>query len=225
MNRKRQHGALAKAIGTVVSLAMILGSAGIVWAWNQHPHRSDKRLVWVSKVVRQINALVPTPEGQNAQHADRQVAVFRRVGKSSASTNRHAKDLKIDTNAAAKDIFLRTNAERRKHGVPPLKWDEHLAEVARWRATDMVTRHYLSHYDPVDGHLLVHDRVHASALGENACRIPLTIPDSLGKRSVSGWMHSPHHRENMLSPVFDKIGVGVACNKEHYCYAVQVFAR
>ncbi len=47
-------------------------------------------------------------------------------------------------------IFELTNQVRAEHGVAPLRWDEELAEIARWRAEDMVKRGYFSHNDPVE---------------------------------------------------------------------------
>ena len=41
-------------------------------------------------------------------------------------------------------------------------------------------------------------------------------------RAVSGWMTSPGHRANILSPDYRSSGIGVAVNGA-YAYATQVF--
>jgi uncharacterized protein YkwD len=47
-------------------------------------------------------------------------------------------------------------------------------------------------------------------------------PESFAKIAVQGWLDSPGHRANILSPDFDRSGIGVAINGG-YTYATQVF--
>jgi uncharacterized protein YkwD len=47
-------------------------------------------------------------------------------------------------------------------------------------------------------------------------------PESFAKTAVSGWLESPGHRANILSPDFDRSGIGVALNGTT-AYATQVF--
>ena len=112
-------------------------------------------------------------------------------------------------------IFELTNRVRAEHGLAPLRWDEELAEIARWRAEDMVKRGYFSHYDPVDGTMLFLTR--CSSCSEN---IATGIPS--GSSFVATWLGSPGHRANMLNPRWTAIGVGVEVTGFH-AIGVQVF--
>jgi uncharacterized protein YkwD len=47
-------------------------------------------------------------------------------------------------------------------------------------------------------------------------------PESFAKTAVTGWLESPGHRANILSPDFDRSGIGVALNGTT-AYATQVF--
>ncbi len=47
-------------------------------------------------------------------------------------------------------------------------------------------------------------------------------PESFARTAVKGWLDSPGHRANILSPYFDRSGIGIAINGG-YAYATQVF--
>jgi uncharacterized protein YkwD len=47
-------------------------------------------------------------------------------------------------------------------------------------------------------------------------------PENFAKAAVQGWLDSPGHRANILSPDYDRSGIGVAINGG-YTYATQVF--
>jgi uncharacterized protein YkwD len=48
-------------------------------------------------------------------------------------------------------------------------------------------------------------------------------PKSFAKAAVEGWLKSPGHRANILSPYFDRSGIGVAVSGSGMAYATQVF--
>ena len=49
-------------------------------------------------------------------------------------------------------------------------------------------------------------------------------PERFAKAAVAGWMNSPGHRANILSPDFDRSGIGVAVtSRGTTAYATQVF--
>jgi uncharacterized protein YkwD len=106
------------------------------------------------------------------------------------------------------------NAERRAAGVAPLRWDGRLALAAERMATDMGARNYFAHVTP-EGQDLV-DRVVAAGYAPAASGWPvaedigwgsgdLAAPDAI----VAGWLGSPAHRRNLLSPDYSRLGVGV----------------
>ena len=117
------------------------------------------------------------------------------------------------------------NADRRRHGLPALQWDNRLANVALGHAEDMRDRSYVAHVSP-DGRGL-RERVEAAgyafrAVGENVAR----------NRSVysaeESLMRSLGHRVNILATKFTHVGIGVAIEERlgggRYLYVVQNFS-
>jgi uncharacterized protein YkwD len=107
------------------------------------------------------------------------------------------------------------NAQRRKHGLPPLASSAVLARASLGHSTDMVRRAYFSHATP-EGKSVV-DRLRAAryiskprgwTVGENIAwgSGPLGSPRAI----VQAWMDSPGHRENLLSPRYSAVGLGIA---------------
>jgi len=110
------------------------------------------------------------------------------------------------------------NIERKKAGVQPLKLDVALTKAARAKAQDMVDNRYFSHTSPTWGSFgaqLKYFGIRYRYAGENIAA-GYKSPESV----VGGWMKSSGHRANILSPKFNKMGVGYAYtsqgNYHHY---------
>jgi uncharacterized protein YkwD len=106
------------------------------------------------------------------------------------------------------------NDQRREHGLEPLEHRDDLAAVAREFSAQMIDEEFFDHVDPAGES--VADRVRAAdigftVVGENlyGAEAPAGMLDHV-ERSVSGWMDSPGHRENILRDVFTQTGVGMA---------------
>jgi uncharacterized protein YkwD len=128
-------------------------------------------------------------------------------------------------------------AERRREeatDLSPLQEDPGLADAARAHAIDMLARDYVDHVDP-DGRS-AHDRVgilhrrFAGTTAENLAEhtgLPRDrLEDQLGSlavRLVDGFMASPGHRENLVSPDHDRHGIGAALQGDRLV-VVHVFA-
>ncbi|PIR52982.1 hypothetical protein COU76_03710 [Candidatus Peregrinibacteria bacterium CG10_big_fil_rev_8_21_14_0_10_49_10] len=120
-------------------------------------------------------------------------------------------------------ILDAVNHERALQGLPALTMNNDLQTSAQLHAEDMLARAYFAHTTPeglshVDrikhtGYAIV-DMEYCNcagfkaALGENLAK---------GQRSVNWvmneWMASPTHRDNILSPHFTELGVGIAEGK------------
>ena len=92
----------------------------------------------------------------------------------------------------------------------PLAWNRTLAEAAELHSVDMAARRYFDHVSP-DGKR-VSQRVAAQGynwrmVGENLAGGDTTVTGVL-----SGWLKSPEHCQNMMSPAYAE--VGVACVRE-----------
>jgi uncharacterized protein YkwD len=118
--------------------------------------------------------------------------------------------------AVALDLLARMNSERAARGIAPLSWDGSLASYATSWSTEMARsgfRH--SNISSLLGRL--------SWVGEN-------IAWASGGTITSGrfhtmWMQSQGHRDNMLSPYFNVVGIGVYRAADGKVYATQDFGR
>jgi uncharacterized protein YkwD len=131
-----------------------------------------------------------------------------------------ASDL-ADLEQAATDAV---NDARRERKLPALTSDPLLDGIARRHSCDMAERGFFQHTTP-DGASMA-DRlsqrgVRYLAAAENLARIDGRDPVP---RAVAGWLKSPGHRQNMLSPRFTTTGVGV-CRKGRVVYFTQIFIR
>lgn len=119
------------------------------------------------------------------------------------------------TVALANAALCLVNQERTARGLRPLKSNRRLAKAAGAHARDMCARGYFSH-DSANGASFV-DRIRKAgyvprrafpSLGEDLA----WGSGSLGtpREIVDGWMNSPEHRANILSPKFREAGMGVS---------------
>jgi uncharacterized protein YkwD len=145
-------------------------------------------------------------------------------------------------------VVAYTNDERTERGLEPVSQDDALAAIARGHSADMATRGYFSHVSP-EGET-VGDRY---ADAGYSCRVPMggmryatgseniaqtwidrpvatdggveriTTEEELARQLVEGWMNSPSHRENILTPEWRNLGVGVYITEAGKVYATQNF--
>jgi uncharacterized protein YkwD len=116
-------------------------------------------------------------------------------------------------------VLKQVNAARamaRSCGAKPMKaarelaWNRSLAEAAEQHSVDMAARRFFAHINP-DGQR-VSQRVSAQGykwrtVGEN-----LAGGDSTVAGVIAGWLGSPEHCQNMMSPAYAE--VGVACVRQ-----------
>jgi len=157
-------------------------------------------------------------------------ATLRSVGVINLTKELNDKVNSIDIRVLEFRIFDRINAEREKYGLPPLKWNEKLAEVARNHSKEMASYNYFGH-EGLDckkvGDRVSRVGIFYTMVGENLLQISLiknwwyredgTIvkreyktPEELVEESIEAWMNSPGHRKNILTKEFDETGVGIA---------------
>jgi uncharacterized protein YkwD len=114
-------------------------------------------------------------------------------------------EITVDENAEYAMIDL-VNKERASRGLKTLKYDETLRRLGRDHSKDMFIRGYFSHYTPENED--VADRserydINYMVIGENLAYAPNL------ELAHKGLMNSEGHRANILSPDFNKIGIGV----------------
>ncbi len=126
------------------------------------------------------------------------------------------------------DIIGQVNAERVRRGLKVLKFSPRLAVVARGHSYDMAIRHYRGHNSP-EGSTPA-DRVRGVGMECTAVAENIYVDDyhkfeSIGARALKGWLDSPEHRANLLSPDFVETGIGIARSNDGLTYVTQDFVR
>jgi len=116
------------------------------------------------------------------------------------------------------------NEVRQREGLIPLRRDPTVDRVARAHSRDMVARGYFAHETP-EG-LTPPDRLARggvggiSLAGEN---VGLTSRGDPNREIVEGWLASPVHRQNLLAPMFNVAGVGIARAADGTLYYTQLY--
>lgn len=117
------------------------------------------------------------------------------------------------------------NAERTAKGLPLLKWNDQIADLARLHSLNMAEHKFFSHRG-VDG-TMVDDRADMlgiggwRAIGENIAY--MRGYDNPDQMAVEKWLNSTSHRRNMLSPTWRESAIGVAVTPDGTYYFTQVF--
>lgn len=128
-------------------------------------------------------------------------------------------ELTIDK-ASETQMLAIVNSERAKVGVSALAWEPKLVPVGRAHARDMWERSYFSHYSPEGkdvGDRLSEAKIKFMVAGENLALAPTL------QTAHTGLMNSEGHRENILEPSFNKMGIGIIDNGIYGKMFVQVF--
>jgi uncharacterized protein YkwD len=123
----------------------------------------------------------------------------------SVALNFKVNNFRIDREVE-QEMFVLVNKERMQQGVGKVVFDEKLAQAGRDHCEDMLKRSYFSHYTP-EG-LSPFDRMMNAGISFNFAGENLALAPDVNI-AMLGLMNSPGHKENILSPSFGKLGVGV----------------
>jgi uncharacterized protein YkwD len=133
----------------------------------------------------------------------------------------HASDFQGDVE---KQTFKLINEYRDRDGLPPLRWNDAIASIARNHSRDMATG------DVDFGHGGFQDRIDQlktviagfEGAGENV--LYTTQLDEVAGRAVQMWLHSPHHLKNIRGD-YNFSGIGVWQSKDGALYFTQLFLK
>ncbi len=143
------------------------------------------------------------------------------------------------------------NQQRAIHNLPLLSRDPALSEIARDHSEDMAARNYFAHVDP-DGETptdraadagyncrkeyasyytygiaenLFQNNLYSSATyySNRKTEYDWSSQEEIAQTTVGGWMNSTGHRENILTPSFDREGIGVAIAPDSRVYITEDF--
>ncbi len=162
---------------------------------------------------------------------------------------RHKPQPAVDAVDVAQRIHRLINVERQKHNLPVLAWDAPLARVAAGHSRDMGQRRYFSHDSP-EGNGFPHRYrqggyrcevrvgrvIHGSAENIALSRLYNSVlrrngvsyydwnsPEAIALQTVDGWMNSPGHRENILTPHWRRQGIGIDIRPDNRVLITQNF--
>jgi len=148
-----------------------------------------------------------------------------------------------------KQIHALINRERTQQGLSPLTGNEELTRIARKHSQDMAKRNYFSHQSP-EGRgfswryaqggyscgVTAGDRIYMGAENifqnnlydrvvylNGVPRYDWNSARKIAETTVQGWMNSPGHRKNILTPHWRSEGIGVAISPDDKIYITQNF--
>jgi uncharacterized protein YkwD len=132
-----------------------------------------------------------------------------------ACESAQARPAKVSERVVVRSTLCLLNAERRRHGLRPLRLNQHLTRAARGHSQDMARHGYFDHTSR-NGSSFV-DRIRRTGYlsGAGSWKVAENIAwgtDHLGSpRAITrAWMDSPGHRANILDGSYREIGIGVA---------------
>lgn len=123
-------------------------------------------------------------------------------------------------NVAEQYLLSAVNRERALRGLSQLRADAVLSEAARFHALQMAAHAGISHQFPGEPDLSERGAkvgAHFSLITENVAE----APDSSMFHDL--WMHSKGHRDNLLDPNVNVVGIAVVSRNGQF-YAVEDFA-
>jgi len=115
------------------------------------------------------------------------------------------------TNISIDEVLNLTNQKRAENGLGPLRLDPTLSQAAAGKAQDMFNNGYWAHISPggaTPWDFIVGSGYHYVYAGENLAK---DFMDSRG--TVEAWMASPTHRDNILNPKYQDVGLAVVNGK------------
>ncbi len=148
-----------------------------------------------------------------------------------------------------KRIHALINEERKKHGLTALAWNGALSKIATRHSSDMAKRNYFSHYSP-EGHdfsyryrqagyscaIPIGNRIYEGAENifqnnlydrvvyvNSVAHYDWNSMEKIAETTVQGWMHSPGHRKNILTPHWKSEGIGISISTDDKVYITENF--
>jgi uncharacterized protein YkwD len=131
-------------------------------------------------------------------------------------------------------IHDRVNKERRKHGLPTMRWDEALGRIAGKHSKDMSAKQYFGHTSP-EGHgysyrylksgyacgITVNGILRRGA--ENIYRFSPSAEEDPAETTIRGWLENKEDRKNLLSSPWDREGIGICIGPDGVLYVTMNF--
>jgi uncharacterized protein YkwD len=131
-----------------------------------------------------------------------------------------------DPQEAERRVLALVNRDRQTAGLPPLVWDDRVAEVARAHSQEMRKTKIVAHVSPTTGSAA--DRVRVAKIKTAVVLENVARAYGLGE-AHQGLMNSPGHRANIMSGTATHVGIGIVFGDEvsgrREIFITQVFTR
>lgn len=114
------------------------------------------------------------------------------------------------------------NQDRNANGLTSLTLDPTLCGIARIKSCDMRDNNYFAHESPTYGRVKDMLKTFGYAFagaGENIAH------HATVEKAQAAFMSSAGHRQNILSSVWTKVGIGICVDRSGFVYVTQIFVR
>jgi uncharacterized protein YkwD len=146
-------------------------------------------------------------------------------------------DTKISIEETENLIFEDSNNKRTENtNYNRLTRNNSLDKDAKGHAQDMARKNYVAHkslsgvtvqerYDYCKGGENIHQTwVYSNVNNPSGFGVTnITSEEEISQNTISGWMNSKPHRENLMNKNWNSMGIGVAISKNNKVYVVQAF--
>jgi uncharacterized protein YkwD len=157
----------------------------------------------------------------------------------------------ISTTALEERVHELITQQRTARGLASLRVDPALAAIARTHSEDMAVQQYFAHVNPegqnptargtaagyscrktygsyytygIAENLFLNNLYSSATFYSNRETVyDWNSPEEIAQTTVFGWMNSSGHRENILTPTFDREGIGVAIGLDDKVYITEDF--
>jgi uncharacterized protein YkwD len=130
-----------------------------------------------------------------------------------------------DSGAVEAEIVTRTNFERTTRGLGVLTVNNALTWMALTQAQQMMEQKVCQHTIYGAAYPSFADRLKASKYNYRRAGENIGMGQRDAAAIVLGWMLSPGHRDNMLQPSYNEIGVAALKASDGYTYFAQVLGQ
>jgi uncharacterized protein YkwD len=133
----------------------------------------------------------------------------------------------LSTEEIAQQLLNAVNQQRTKNGLKPLEMSSELAASAQEHSAKMSSGTFLNTRGGDEPSVVARISSHGVKtlkLGENVGRLKIRS-DRVADDTVSLWMGAAADRQNILSPIFTKTGIGVSRAADGDYYLTEDFAQ
>jgi len=217
-------------IGLALSVYLLLGSGGLpLGGFNAVAPAPIAAGVVQSYAVKtgQVSASDNSPsESSESKVSASAIVVLQEASQSDADVS-YASDLRVEMTADEHRFVDLTNAERSRAGKSHLSVDNTLVQTARAHSREMYDKDYFAHESPsaslrtpMKRYLAQVRRMPRYAMvGENlffCTRIDVN-------RGHQAFMDSERHRDNILNPRYEQMGVGIYKGPDGSFWVTEMF--